>query len=226
MTRFATFTGVLISSLASGVTGATSVRIEGVFVRAGTTSEVTQIEINQPVWLIVKVQDTSSNPEGVAGGYVDVTWDPNVLQLRDAIDGDEATKGDVSALFDYPWTDFFRGWRSGTGSILYLGAGQGQFPPTYMWGDSVPFFTLEFMPIAVGQVVVTLNGRDFGVIGQGSAQSHQSVNPSLRVIQPGTPAGPGETEPGVACFAPALPAVAVLMAGCAGLMATRRSRRA
>ncbi len=225
MTRPAAIAGVLVSALGSLAAGQTGVRVDGVFVRTGTFTPITEVQVGQPVQLIVRVQDTSTSPQGVAGGYVDVTWSTGVLQLLDQIDGDGTDDSDVEPLFGSVWTAFYAGEKIGEGLLTGMGSGQG-FPPVYFEGDVQDFFTLNFNPIAKGSAGVTLTGHDFGVIvlgdPNGASAPATSVDPTLTVVDapgPGPGPGPGPTPP---CLGSALAVGAVGLGGLARLVSGRR----
>jgi len=227
MTRPVGIAGVLIMALGSLAAGQTGVRVDGVFVRTGTFTPITEVQVGQPVQLIVRVQDTSTNPQGVAGGYVDVTWSTGVLQLLDQIDGDETDDSDVEPLFGSVWTAFYAGEKTGDGILTGMGSGQG-FPPVYFKGDAQDFFTLNFNPIAKGSAGVTLSGHDFGVIvlgdPNGASALATSVNPGLTVVaapDPGPGPGPGPTPP---CLGSAMAVGVVGLGGLACIVSNRRRR--
>jgi hypothetical protein len=220
---------LMLTPLASAATG---VEIEGSFVRAGTFTEVTQVEVGQPVQLIVRVRDTSDLPQGVAGGLVDVTWNGSVLELQDAIDWDASDNSDVSPLFnDAVWTLFHSGYKTGSDTLKNMGAGQG-VPPRLSLGDAEVFFTLTFTTVGTGQAGLQLTGHDFGVIvtegTEAEAEEHVSVDPALEVVpasqaDPGTtPTSPAPATPAGACFGPAFAIGLLMMAGCSRTFGRRR----
>ncbi len=225
MIRYVTAIVTVVLCSAPAAWAETGVRVESVFVRAYTTSEITQAEVNQSVQLIVSVKDISTSPLGVAIGYIDVAWDPNILQLVDPIDGSNSTTNDVSPLFKNPWTDFFKGTKNSDGVVMDLGAGQGLVPPVFNFGNTVSFFTLTFTTKAKGNPAVTLTPHDFGVIvteQPGSVQNYQTINPTLTVVGSG---GSVEPTPGPACPSSAAPFLAAFLAGWVGVLGSRRPRR-
>ncbi len=204
----------------SAAGAATAVDVEGVFLAAATSTEITQVQVGQNVRLAVRVRDASDSPQGVVGGMVDVTWDSSVLELVSAIDASEQTIGDVSAVFDPRWTGFFSGAKTAAGEVVDLGAGQ--TPPFDQYGGAqVPFFTLTFRALAVGQANVTLNGHGFGLIGK-AATADDVDAPGLTVVDAGEP--PEQPIPGTACFGPGMAAAFLMAAGWGGM--TRRRRGA
>jgi hypothetical protein len=223
MKRLAFLAGLLACGLASVTYGTTGVRVSGVFTLAGTTSEVQEAQVNQSLWLVVKVQDISSpNPQGVAGGKVDVSWDPNVVELLNTMDSTNTTTNDAQVLFSSPWTQFFTGIRPNASQPVLkdIGAGQG-VPPQLTMGYSTTFFTLNFTAKAPGSAGVRLTPHDFGVIGPGLAQTYETQNPVLTVTEAETPTPPVITTP---CMPSAAALFASLGIGVAGLVAGRRRR--
>ncbi len=229
MTRPVIIAGVLVLALSPLAGAASGVRVEGVFVRAGTFTEVTEAEIGQPIRLIVSVCDVSDVPTGVAGGEVNVTWNSTIISLQDSVDATNATTSDVSPLFNQSvWTWGYTGIRTGTGALSGMGAAQG-VPPTISLDDEVVFFTLNFLPIKAGSAGVTLSGHDFGVIvvdPNDAAAPAQAVNPVLTVKAsvPDPTEDPNDVvEPGVGCFGP--PLAAALLLGTGGLWSSAHRRR-
>ncbi len=218
---------VLLGCIAGSTYADPSVRIEGSVVRAGTTTPLSEVELNQPIWLVIRVQDTSPNPQGVAGGRVDITWDGAVLQLLDAIDDTEATVSDVSVLFDSLWTDteLMGGVRVGTSAALSgIRAGQSAQSLQLTLGNSVPFFRLTFLPIAAGDAKITVRGYGFGIIAKGlvSESNHVSVAPTFKVVEPASPSPPSP-QPGCGFFPAAMLTGGLFLIG-GGRLFTRRRR--
>ncbi|MBN1344341.1 MAG: hypothetical protein JXQ73_16760 [Phycisphaerae bacterium] len=235
MTRPIAIAGLLILALSPLAHAATGVRIEGTFVRAGTFTEVTQVEKGQPVQLIVRVQDISDNPKGVAGGMVDVTWNAAVLDLQDNIDGSNVSTADVAPLFnDAVWTLFYSGVMTATDTLEDMGAGQG-VPPKLSLGDAEVFFTLNFSTIGTGQAGLELTGHDFGLIvtdtTEAEAEQHVEVSPALKVVPTGTsepgdsPGSPTPTPPAAGCFGPGFAVGLLMLAGCSRTFGSRRRPR-
>jgi len=234
MTRPVVLAIVLILASSLPAHASIGVQIEGEFVRTGTFTVVTEVEVGQPVRLIVSVRDISDTPLGVAGGLVDVSWNANVLRLESEIDDTDATTGDVSPLFNQSlWTWQFTGVKSSSSTLTGMGAAQSA-PGTVFQGDAETFFSLDFMPIGTGQANLTLAGRDFGliVIGEPSAaaEDYTSVNPALKAV-PSTTVIPDPNsttgDPGTvaSCCGSAPPVGMFLVAGCFWMMSSRRRRR-
>jgi hypothetical protein len=205
------------------------VQVQGIFVRAYTGTEITEVNVDERVQLIVKVRDSSTSPHGVAGGLVDITWNSAILQLLDSIDTSAATTSDVSPLFaNPPWTFGYSGVKLNLGSISGLGAGRSD-APTANQSDFVTYFTLTFKAIALGAASVALTPHDFGVIvttPPATVQTYDTpLNPSLTVVSSGSNQEPPDDTPSGTCGAAAAPLGALLMAGAAGLMGNRRQRR-
>jgi len=234
MTRPVWITGLLVSMLCPVASGARGVKIEGVFVRTGQLTPIAQINVGDPVQLIVRVSDVSDvQPQGVAGGKVDVTWNGNVLELLDDIDNTDDTTADVSPLFNQAiWTWAYSGQKNAASSLRNMGAAQG-WPPKTFGGESEVFFVLNFNPIASGQANVTLKGHEFAVIpadpeaARADAEWYDVTSPVLEVLQSdggaAQPAPPAPLAPG--CFAQALAVGMLMVAGCAGTVSSRRQQR-
>lgn len=202
---------------------ATAVRVEGVFVQAGTSTQVSQIQVGQDVDLIVRVRDISDSPGGIIGGLVDVTWNSAVLELLNSIDASETTTGDVAALFFSPWTDLFSGVKTGAGSLQNIGAGQPPPFSTNTGGQTVDFFKLRFRAVAAGSANVALAGHGFGLFGYAHlAEAYDAVNPTLAAVEQGQEQP--QPVPG-GCFGSAGMLVTLMALGFGGLAGRHRMGR-
>ncbi len=250
MTRPVAIAAMLVLGLSVPLLAGPGVEVDGVFVRSGTFTEVTQVKVNQPIQLVVRVRDVSDVPQGVAGGKVNVAWNEAVLQLQDVIDGNAGDVSDVRPLFNQnTWTAFYSGWRvdpedpnvyadptdPNNPILVEMGAGQ-SVPAKLTLDQAEAFFTLTFLPIAPGSASVKLSGQEFGVIPVDPTNpptgpvAHSAVNPTLTVIadttiDPNQPSGPDQIPPAPMCFGPALAVGVLMIGGCSGILRGRHGRR-
>lgn len=221
--------GLVLLASWSSADAAIGARVEGVFYLAGSSTEITEAQVGQDVLLVVMVTDTSDDPGGIVGGYVDVTWDPNVLLLLDEIDDDETTTADIAALFDDPWTSLYKGKKTSDGSLEGVAAGLSPPFDDLSGGATVEFFALNFRAQGVGPANVTLNGYSFGLYNnEDVAVTPESSDPALTVIEADPNSDPNNTgsngsNGGLPCCFSTSTLLGVLMAaGCGCVLGRRR----
>ncbi len=222
---------VLTAALAAPATADTGVQLDGVFVQAGTQTQVTQVEVGQTVDLVVRVRDISDSPTGPIGGSVDVAWDSTALELVDEVDAKDTTeqdKVDVAALFVAPWSGFYAGILAAPGRLEDITAGQ--TPPfVQLGGATTDFFELTFRALKAGATTVTVTPSGFGLFGVPElAQTQQGGQAGITVVEAAGPATPQPTPPAdpftpsQGCATTGVMVVSLMMLGLGGLVGGRR----